>query len=58
MDLLLIKAQKGDHDAYAALFEEYEADLYRFLYTHCGNVEDALDVVQEVAIFYSILFIA
>lgn len=49
MDFLLIKAQKGDHDAYAALFAKYEADLYRFIYTQCGNVEDALDVVQEVA---------
>mgnify|MGYP003418664529 FL=1 len=49
MDLLLIRAQKGDHDAYAKLFAKYEADLYRFIYTQCGNVEDALDILQEVA---------
>lgn len=49
MDILLKKAQKGDHEAYASLFAKYEADLYRFIYTQCGNGEDALDVVQEVA---------
>ena len=49
MDFLLIKAQKGDHEAYTTLFAKYEADLYQFIYTQCGNVEDALDVVQEVA---------
>ena len=47
--ILLRKAQKGDDEAYAALFTTYEADLYRFIYTQCGNVEDTLDVLQEVA---------
>ena len=49
MNFLLKKARKGDHEAYEALFAKYEADIYRFIYTQCGNVEDALDVVQEVA---------
>ncbi len=49
MDFLLIKAQKGDQEAYVSLFSNYEADLYRFIYTQCGNREDALDIVQEVA---------
>ena len=47
--ILLRKAQKGDDEAYVALFTPYEADLYRFIYTQCGNVEDTLDVLQEVA---------
>ena len=47
--ILLRKAQKGDDEAYAALFTTYEGDLYRFIYTQCGNVEDTLDILQEVA---------
>ena len=47
--VLLKKAQKDDDEAYVTLLATYEADLYRFIYTQCGNVEDTLDVVQEVA---------
>ncbi|MDG0794101.1 sigma-70 family RNA polymerase sigma factor [Cohnella ginsengisoli] len=51
MDILelLKRAQKGDREAYAELFGQYEGDLYRAAYIYVGNPDDALDVVQETA---------
>lgn len=51
MDILerVKRARRGDGDAYAELFAEYEGDVYRTAYAYLGNAEDALDVVQETA---------
>lgn len=46
---LVRQAQQGDEDAFLAVFQTYEADLYRTAYVYMGNPEDALDVVQEAA---------
>ncbi|MEK0317581.1 sigma-70 family RNA polymerase sigma factor [Cohnella sp. 56] len=46
---LIKRAQQGDSEAYATLFGQYEAELYRAAYVYMGNAEDALDVVQETA---------
>ncbi|MFC3798995.1 sigma-70 family RNA polymerase sigma factor [Cohnella sp. GCM10012308] len=46
---LLKRAQKGDSEAYAELFGQYEGDLYRAAFVYLGNPEDALDAVQETA---------
>ncbi|SFB50527.1 RNA polymerase, sigma subunit, SigV [Cohnella sp. OV330] len=46
---LLKRAQKGDREAYAELFGQYEGDLYRAAFVYLGSSEDALDAVQETA---------
>ena len=46
---LVRQAQQGDEDAFLAVFQAYEADLYRTAYVYMGNTEDSLDVVQEAA---------
>ncbi len=46
---LVIKAQKGNSKAFLKLFQQFEVDIYRMAYVYVRNVEDALDVVQEVA---------
>lgn len=45
----LKKAQRGDGEAYAKAFQLYENDLYRLAYVQTNNIDDALDLVQEVA---------
>lgn len=46
---LVIKAQKGNSKAFLKLFHQFEEDIYRMAYVYVKNMEDALDVVQEVA---------
>lgn len=46
---LVKKAQKGDEKAYIALFQQYEADIYRMAFVYVKNQEDALEIVQETA---------
>lgn len=46
---LVKKAQKGNDKAFLKLFKLYEKDIYRVAYVYVKNVEDALDVVQDVA---------
>nr|WP_254639336.1 sigma-70 family RNA polymerase sigma factor [Cohnella sp. GbtcB17] len=46
---MIKRAQKGDSEAYAELFGQYEGDLYRAAFVYLGNAEDALDAVQETA---------
>ncbi|WP_309252370.1 sigma-70 family RNA polymerase sigma factor [Paenibacillus spongiae] len=43
------RAQQGDETAYIALFQQFEADIYRTAYVYVKSQEDALDVVQETA---------
>ncbi len=49
MESLLKQAQKGDADAFEALFLPHEAQLYRIAYLYTKNEADALDVMQETA---------
>jgi len=44
---LVVKAQKGDVDAFAALAERYQARIYRTLLSLTGNQMDADDLAQE-----------
>lgn len=44
---LVCSAQAGDHKAFAALAERYQAPLYRFLRLRTGNVEDAEELLQD-----------
>lgn len=46
---LVERAKKGDAEAYAQLFSQYELDLYKMAFIYVGNEADALDVIQEVA---------
>ena len=40
--------QKGHRDAFGLLFEEYSGRVYRYVYMHTGQVEQAEDLTQEV----------
>lgn len=46
---LVKKAQKGDDQAFYALFQQYEQDIYRMAFVYVKDQNDALDVVQETA---------
>lgn len=48
-EILIQRAKKGDAEAFAQLFSQFEMDLYKMAYVYVGNEVDALDVVQEVA---------
>lgn len=43
------RAQKGDSEAFLALFQKFEKDIYRIAFIYVKNKNDALDVVQETA---------
>ena len=44
---LIELANKGDPDAFEALYHRYRDWIYRLAWRFTGNTEDALDVVQE-----------
>lgn len=44
---LVSRARKGDRDAFAALLERYEKQVYHQALRMVGNPEDAADVTQE-----------
>lgn len=44
---LVIKAKKGDIDAFCTLYDHYKKKLYNYAYYKLGNSEDAEDVVQD-----------
>lgn len=46
---LVEKAQKGNDNAFLALFQKYEEDIYKIALVYVKNQNDALDVVQETA---------
>lgn len=48
-EIYIKRAKDGDAEAFAALFRQFEVDLYKMAYVYVGNESDALDVVQEVA---------
>ncbi len=44
---LVIKAKKGNIDAFCTLYDNYKRKLYSYAYYKLGNREDAEDVVQD-----------
>ncbi|MEJ2720246.1 MAG: RNA polymerase sigma factor [bacterium] len=44
---LLVRASRGDHSAFAALYERYESDLYRFVSYLAGEPDTAEELFQE-----------
>ena len=44
---LVVEAQNGNVDAFAALAERYQAKVYRILFSLTGNQMDADDLAQE-----------
>lgn len=44
----LLKAQRGDVDAFADLYEKYSPKIYRFIYYRLNDKEEADDITQEV----------
>lgn len=50
-DAALVKAyQRGEREAFDALFERHQRNVYRLCYRFVNNHEDASDLVQEVFI--------
>ena len=45
---LILRAQAGDREAFAGLFEQYKNLVYKSAYLMLGNAHDAEDVLQEV----------
>ncbi len=47
---LLQRAQRGDSDAFAELFEQHKLPLWRAAVAVLGNVDDAADALQDATI--------
>ncbi|HLA97694.1 MAG TPA: RNA polymerase sigma factor [Anaerolineales bacterium] len=47
---LLNKARNGDTEAYGELYERYAPRVFRYLYAHLNNRQDAEDLTEEVFI--------
>ncbi len=45
--LLVARAQQGDHTAFAQLVERYQTPVYNLAYRMLGNAQDAEDAAQE-----------
>ncbi|HEX2696273.1 MAG TPA: RNA polymerase sigma factor, partial [Anaerolineales bacterium] len=45
---VIIRAQRGDREAFAALFEQYKNLVYKTAYLMLGDSSEAEDVLQEV----------
>jgi RNA polymerase sigma-70 factor (ECF subfamily) len=45
---LVSRAQSGDKDAFALLYQEYVTVIYRYTYLRVGKTEQAEDITQEV----------
>lgn len=50
MDDLIQRAQHGDSDAFAALFEQSKQPLWQAAIAVLGDVDDAADALQETAV--------
>ena len=48
MQIIIIRAQSGDREAFAALFEQYKNLVYKTVYLLLGDVHEADDALQEV----------
>ena len=44
---LVREAVRGSVQAYGELIQRHKNYFYKIAYTHCGNEQDALDIVQE-----------
>lgn len=44
---LVIRAKKGDIDAFCILYDNYKRKLFNYAYYKLGNKEDAEDIVQD-----------
>ncbi len=49
-DRLARRAAKGDQKAFAAIYERFQADLYRFSLAIVGNPQDAQDALQNTMV--------
>lgn len=47
---LVLKAQKGDRDAFRHLLSEHYTMMYRVAYRYTGHKQDAEDIAQEVCL--------
>lgn len=47
---VLFRYKDGDQDAYSAIYNQYSPEIYRFLYYHIGNKEDAEDLTTDTFI--------
>ena len=45
---LVSRAQKGDEEAFAQLYEEYFTKIYRYVIVRMGNEMEAEDITQQV----------
>lgn len=45
---LIVRARRGDVDAFNLLVSRWEKRVYNYLYRLAGNREDAMDLAQEV----------
>lgn len=44
----VVRACKGDKNAFSELIQERKLDIYKIAYTYLKSQDDALDIVQEV----------
>ncbi|MCY6369736.1 sigma-70 family RNA polymerase sigma factor [Clostridium ganghwense] len=44
---LVMRAQKGDDDAFYKLICTYKCELYKIAYSYLNNEQDSLDAIQE-----------
>lgn len=44
---LIRRAQDGDHEAFEAIFAQYQTAIYNFVYRLMGTAEDAYDLTQD-----------
>ncbi len=45
---LVLRAQNGEGDAFALLYQEYVSSIYRYIYLRVGRAAEAEDLTQEV----------
>jgi len=45
--ILISRAQAGDHEAFEQLFNQYQAQIYNYIYRLMGSAEDANDMTQD-----------
>ena len=45
--ILIFRAQAGDHEAFEQLFNQYQAQIYNYIYRLMGSAEDANDMTQD-----------
>ncbi len=45
--ILISRAQAGDHEAFEQLFDQYQAQIFNYIYRLMGSAEDANDMTQD-----------